>query len=115
MTENIARKYNYQDKEFIVDQSKGCYLEVAYLEQIGYVGVNLLGTKQSPYCWHTRKNVVTDEGLKNGNVSTGGLRGNLDNLCLELIRLQGVSDAQKDFDRESACEDLHDFFKDLGE
>ena len=115
MTEYIPRKYNYQDKEFFVDKSKGCYLEVAHKEQTGYLGVNLQGTKRSPYCWHTAKSVVTDKGLKIGNVSTGGLRENLNKLCLELLRLQEASDAQKAFDREAACEDLDNFFKELGE
>ena len=115
MTENVPRKYNYQDKEFIVDKSKGCYLEVAYKEQMGYLGVNLQGTKESPYCWYTDKSVVTAEGLKVGNVSAGGLKGNLDALCLRLVKSQEEWEARNAFDPEDACEDLDEFFKELGE
>ena len=115
MTGNIPLKFSYQGKEFSADQSKGCYIEVAYREQLGYLGVNLQGTKENPYCWHTEKSFVTDEGLRKDNVSRGGLRENLDQLCQQLVKLQERADAQKAFDREEACEDLHDFFKELGE
>ena len=115
MTENIARKYNYQDKEFIVDQSKGCYLEVTHREQVGYVGVRLQGTTEKPYGWDTNKNRVTDDGLRTDRSVSGEIGDNLDRLCQELIRLQQDADAQKAFDKEKACQDLHGFFKNLGE
>ena len=115
MSGNILQKFSYQGKEFSADQSKGCYIEVAYREQLGYLGVNLQGTKENPYCWHTEKSLVTAEGLQIGNVSAGGPKGNLDALCRQLVTLQERADAQKAFDREGACEDLHDFFKELGE
>ena len=114
MTENIPQKYTYQDEEFLVDASKGCYREVAYKEQVGFVGVNLQGTRENPYCWHTEKSLVTDEGLKIGNVAGGGIKANLDQLCKQLVVLQRESDARKIFDREEACKLLHDFFEELG-
>ena len=115
MTENIPQKYTYQDDEFLVNASKGCYLEVAFKEQVGFVGVNLQGTREYPYCWHTTKSVVTDDGLKTGHTEIGGIKDNLNRLCQELVALQRVADARKAFDREEACKQLHDFFKELGE
>ena len=115
MTGNTSVKFTFEGKEFNVDESKGCYIEVTYQEQVGFYGVNLRGTKQNPYCWQTNRSVVTDDGLKSGNVTNQEPRKNFEDLCRELVKLQERSDAQKAFDKEAACKDLHDFFKELGE
>ena len=40
----MASEYKYNGEIFLVDNSKGCYLEVSYKDVFGYVGVWVNGT-----------------------------------------------------------------------
>ena len=109
----MPKEYKHQGETFLLDDSKGCYIEVTYHEAVGYVGVHLNGTKENPYCWQTNDRRVTDDGLTNGNSTGGELSDNLNALCSELLRQHQVHEAKKEFQPEQACKGLHEFYEKL--
>ena len=109
----MAKEYEYEGEKFRLDDSNGCYIEVTYKEQVGYVGVYLQGTKTSPYCWWANANVVTPDGLKAGSPAGDDLETNLRALCGDLVRRQREADARKAFKPEGACKSLHEFVESL--
>ena len=110
----MTKKYEWQGHLFSIDDSKGCYLEVTYEDQTGYVGVHLNGTEDAPYCWYPQKHKwVTPNGLTHGNSAGENLGSNIDELCRVLVANYEKDQAQKAFDPERACENLHGFFKNL--
>lgn len=106
----MATEYKYEGETFLLDDSKGCYVEVTYKDQIGHVGVNLQGTADAPYAWYANQpSLVTPDGLKAGKSSGTSEEDNLRALCAELIRLQREAEAHAAFDAEAACKSLHEF------
>lgn len=106
----MASEFKYQGETFLLDDSKGCYIEVTYKDQVGYVGVKLQGTQGEPYCWWAdSQSVVTPEGLTNGLSEGPSLQSNVQALCKDLIRRQQEAEARKSFDSEAACKSLHEF------
>ncbi len=113
----MAKEYKYQDETFLLDDSKGCYIEITYKGMKGYVGVNLStwGSAQAPYVWWAENaaRFVTPDGLTGGNSNGTSQESNLAALCDELIRKQREIEAHAAFDREKACHDLHEWVEKL--
>ncbi len=113
----MPKEYKYDGETFLLDDSKGCYIEVTYEGLTGYVGVNLSseGTQATPYAWAVLNHiggVVVDDGLNDGlKVST--IEEGLRRLCNWLIQHHTEQQAHKAFDREKACGELHEFYEKL--
>ena len=112
----MTKTHEFQGHKFLLDDSKGCYIEVSLGEQTGYVGVNLTqGTPQSPYCWFSSDAFTTPDGLQRGNVSGSTIDDNLEALFQHFIHEQKKADAHKKFDPEEACKALHIYVEKLGD
>ena len=112
----MSTEYKYQGETFLLDDSKGCYIEVTYRDQLGHVGVNLQGTKDAPYAWSVnRPSRITADGLSSGVSSGPDEESNLLVLCHEMLRLQREAEARKAFNREAACKSLHEFVEALAD
>ena len=107
------KKYELDGETFQLDDSKGCYIEVTYKDLVGHIGVNLSGTKESPFCWYTGNTFLTPDGLTQGNSNSGGEEGNLHALCKALITQHRKTEAHKAFKPEDACAALHEFMEKL--
>lgn len=106
----MNKKYIRNGNTFLLDDSKGCFIEVTFDEQVGYLGVNLQGTNERPYCWRTGgSHRVTPDGLTSGNSNGGSIEDNLNALCDELVRIQALAEAQESFKPEAACKALHEY------
>ena len=59
--------YEYEGETFMLDDSKGCYVEVTYRDLTGYFGVNIRGngTDQYPYSYYCRRRGVCDSRWDN--------------------------------------------------
>ena len=79
----MNKEYKYQSETFKIDDSKGCYIEVTYRDQKGYLGVYLQGTAEKPLCWYDNQSVVTKDGLKAGNVVGRDMEAGLRALCAQ--------------------------------
>ena len=111
----MTKTYKYNGEIFNLNDSGGCYVEVAYLDQVGYVGVNLEGTAEQPYRWNRSAEAISDakDGLRVGPTSGSTFESNLQALCENMIRTQKESDARRVFKPEDACESLHEFIQNL--
>ena len=88
--------------------------EVAYEDQVGYVGVNLQGTSDQPFLWWGEAaGFVTPGGLTGGVPSGRDLQSNLQALCSDLLRRQLEAEARNAFTPEDACKSLHEFAQSL--
>ena len=108
--------YEYRGVKFEIDDSKGCYLEVAYKDVTGYVGVFLEGTKDTRYAWGVVSSRVAKDGLSRGNSAGNTMLSNLQALCDWIITEFARREQQRAFTpeaREQACAELHDFVKGL--
>ena len=112
----MTRKYELEGETFLLDDSKGCYIEVTYGDMVGYVGVNLEGTTKNPFVWSAGDSgPVTPGGLRYGNSSGSDEKSNLERLCRELLRRRQVAQDREAFNQEDACKSLHEFVKSLPE
>ena len=110
----MVKEYKYQGETFRLDDSKGCYVKVTYNNQVGYLGVNLQGSAQSPYCWwDDGDRPVTLDGLRFGNSNGVEEEGNLRALCASLLHRHQEAEAHKAFDPKEACHSLHEFVNGL--
>ena len=109
----MAKEYKYEGETFLVDDSKGCYLEVSYQHIVGYVGVWVVGTPDRPYAWSPKRRLVTDEGLGNGSAPSATIESGLDNLCAYLLNQYQEEMGRKSFKPDEACEALHVFANNL--
>ena len=110
----MIKEYKYEGEAFLLDDTKGCYTEVSYKDQVGYVGVNLQGTAESPYAWWAEgSSWVTPDGLVNGNSNGPDMASNLRALCGDLIRRHRREQAREAFKPEEACESMHEFVESL--
>ena len=109
------KEYKHNGEVFQIDDSKGCYYEVTYKDQTGFVGVNLNpnATDSSPYTWYTEKSVVRPDGLVAGSVNGPSIEANLNALCQRLVQAYQMAQAHTSFDPKPYCEALHDFAKKL--
>ena len=105
----MGTEYKFEGETFLLDDTKGCYVEATYGGQIGYVGVNPHGTAETPYFWWPDEtNWVTPDGLTNGNPGTD-MQSSLNALCAQLLRQYREAEARKTFKPEDACGSLHEF------
>ena len=110
----MTREFKFRGEMFLLDDSKGCYAEVTYKDQVGYMGVNLQGTPDAPYCWYPEHpNVLAPDGLKFGNSAGSDEESNLRALCGDLLRRHREAEARKAFKPEEACKSLHEFVESL--
>lgn len=109
----MGKEYRYEGETFLLDDSEGCYIKVTYKAHEGYVGVNLKGTPEQPYCWYTSSKHVTKDGLTLGNVHGPTIIDNLNVLCSAILRNARDAEARKEFNPEEACEALHEFVEKL--
>lgn len=107
------KKYFYRGEEFQIDDSKGCYVEVAYFDQVGYAGVNLQGTPELRFTWSTRTNRVTDEGIARTSYGYKTISEALDATRQELDRLHRQEQEHNRFNPDEACKELHEFVEGL--
>ena len=104
----MGTEYKYEGETFLLDDSKGCYVEVTYKDQTGYLGLAFGGTEDMPYRWSDGR--PDHQGyLNSGNSSGKDPEKNLQGLCKDLIRRHRVAESRKAFDPEKACETLHEF------
>lgn len=107
------QKYSYQDQTFLLDDTKGCYIEVGFKDAKTFVGVNLQGTPEHPYTWGPN-DYVTPDGL---SLNYGGgfrtVEEALNNACNNILNSWRESQARREFKPEEACEALHNFVKNL--
>lgn len=117
MTESLEiqgqKEYEYQGETFLLDDSKGCYIEVTYKNVVGYVGVYDRGTKDTPYIYSVGAGGVNNGRVASGNVERGSIQHVLDKLCGALTREQQSWEARNAFDQKEACETLHKFVENL--
>ena len=109
------KDYKFEGEVFQLDDSKGCYVEVSYRYLKGYVGVNLgkEASDQYPFIWWLDAEPVTREGLKYGNPDGDSVESNLRALCNQLIRKYRIEEANRQFDREKYCNQLHETIRNL--
>ena len=107
------QKYDYQGKTFLLDDTKGCYIEVEFGDTKMYVGVNLQGTPDYPYTWGPQGHVTTDGLSRNYGGGFRTVEEALDSACNTLLNNWREAQARKSFKPEEACEALHDFVKKL--
>ena len=112
--------YEYRGVKFEIDDSKGCYLEVTYLDITGYAGVFLKGTIDTRYAWWQQSSGVTSgvtkDGLTKGNNAGNTMKPNLHAVCDWILKELAGREATRAFTpeaREQACAELHDFVKGL--
>ena len=116
----MTKTVEFHGEKFHLDDSKGCYVEVAHIRTglIGYVGVNLGkdASAQNPYSWTVLEvygGTPTPDGLK-GGVSDGTSEQNaFTKLYGAMIREVKKREAHAIFNREDACKALHQFVADL--
>ena len=110
----MAKPREFEGYKFLLDDSKGCYIEVKLGKQTGYVGVNLAqGTSERPYCWFNSNAFTVPDGLNGGKVSGPTIEDNLQALFKRLISAQEQEDAHNKFDQEAACKALHEYVEKL--
>ena len=110
----MAKQYKYEGEPFLLDDTKGCYTEVLYKDQVGYVGVNLRGTADMPYSWRVEGfDWVTPDGLQGGNANGTDMESNVRGLCADLLRRHREASARKAFKPEEACKSMHEFVESL--
>ena len=105
----MAIEYKFQGESFILDDSKGCYIEVTYKEQTGYMGVYLKGTAEKPLCWYDKPGVVTKDGLQAGNITSGDPEAGMQALCKQLLANHRLAEKRRAFRPEEVCKSLHEF------
>ena len=107
------QKYSYQGQTFLLDDTKGCYIEVEFKGTKSFVGVNLQGTPEHPYTWGPN-DYVTSDGL---SLNYGGgfqtVQEALNSACANILDSYRESQARKAFKPEGACQALHQFVKNL--
>ena len=107
------QKYTYLGETFLLDDTKGCYIEVKFRDTKMYVGVNLQGTAEFPYTWGPEEYATTD-GL---SVNYGGQFRNveeaLNKACGNMVHNWREAESRKAFKPQEACEELHDYVKNL--
>ena len=105
--------YEYEGETLIMDDSKGCYVEVTYKDLKGYFGVNIrgTGTDQCPYVYQVGgEEYVTPDGMTRGDQSPSPEAAR-DSLCANLVRIFRTQEAVKTFDPAKYCKELHDAVK----
>ena len=108
--------YKYREIEFEIDDSKGCYIEVAYKGLTAYAGIYLKGTPGARYAWWVQASGVTKDGLTVGNSAGDTTELNLNAACDWIIGEIEKREREQAFDqkaREQACAEIHDFVKKL--
>ena len=120
----MAKEFKCDGETFLLDDSKGCFVEVTYdehQEYVGVVGVSTNGTESTPYAVSiisTPNGSDRDKVIK-GNQVVGNGAGDLDTAiaqcCAALIKTRRRYEGRKQFDPEAACRKLHEEFENLPE
>ena len=104
----------YGGYEFLLDDAKGCYIEVSTGGLVGYVGVNLeYGTPENQFCWWMNARYTEPSGLRMGNVAGPLIEDNLLALMEHFPSQRALMDAHKEFDPKMACRYLHEYMDEL--
>jgi hypothetical protein len=121
-----VKKHKHEGEIFLLDDSKGCYVEVYHSEKkdeaIGRVGVALgNGTDTKPYAWdffqlasgdwayHAQ---VTPDGFSSGpTIST--VEEGLNQICGVYLRQLRELREREAFKPEAACDALHKYVGEL--
>ena len=120
----MAKDFKHAGETFLLDNSKGCFVEVTYAEHqeyVGVVGVSINGTESAPYAvsvLSTPNGSDRDKVIKGDQVvgnSVGDLDSAIYQCCEALIKTRRRYEGQKHFDPESACRKLHEEFENLPE
>lgn len=109
----MPKDYKYKGEDFKLDDSKGCYLEVRYKDQVGYMGVNLSGRGGGPYAFTFHGGSVSKDGITQGGSVAGGVDANLSVLCKNLLEHHRQAEARAALKPEEACREIHKFFDTL--
>ena len=112
--DNMSDKYVLEGETYELDDSKGCYVEVTYKGQVGWIGVNLSGTKERPYTFSLNPSVVSEQGIASGvygGATESSFLGNLSVLCRRLLAKHRETERQRDFNKEDACKSMHEEVK----
>ena len=107
------QKYSYEGETFLLDDAKGCYIEVVFKDTTMYVGVNLQGTPDSSYTWGPEGHVTADGLSRNYGGGFRNVEEALNSVCNSMLTNWREAQARKAFKPEEACEILHDFVKNL--
>ena len=105
--------YEYEGETFMLDDSKGCYVEATYRDLTGYFGVNIRGngTDQYPYSYYVGgEEYATPEGITAGSPSSSFNEAR-DLTCGELLEKFRDQEAVKTFNPAKYCKELHDAVK----
>ena len=107
-----TRTHKYNGKTFTLHEGEGCYIRITHRRQTGYAGVNLRGTKDRPYAWHTDKGSVTADGLQGG-----GGASSMDDVirvcCNSLAHTADEIEQRREFNPEEACKAMHEWWEKL--
>ncbi len=113
------KEHKYDGETFLLDDSKGCYIEVNFAEHlnsgiVGYVGVNPQGTKANPYTYGIGTRYLTENGLvRDYGGPFASVSNALNDACRLMLYQYREQESKKEFDPEQACKDLHEFFEEL--
>ena len=108
------KEYKYQGETFLLDDSKGCYVEVTYdkvPDRVGIIAVALRGTKEKPYVRMTMHRGATNDRLTPNGVDEeghGSYESILGQVCSRLINAHREREAKEQFNPEEACHALHE-------
>lgn len=121
----MTKEFKHDGETFLLDDSKGCFVEVTYAEHqeyVGCAGVSVDGTEDNPYAAVTistpngssRHQAIKDDRIYRGD-RTGDLETAIRKCCTSLIAIRRRDEERKQFDSEAACRNLHEQFENLPE
>ena len=120
----MAKEFKHDGETFLLDDSKGCFVEVTYAEHqeyVGVVGVNIRGTASAPYAVNvisTPNGSGRDRVIKGDQVDGNSARDMgdaLDKCCKSLVDARLQDEDRNQFDPEATCHNLHEYLASLPE
>ena len=106
------KEYLYKGETFQLDDSQGCYIEITYKDQKGWVVVNI-SIENYGYAITDRAAEVTASGVQSRYGARNTIMEAVDFLCLILLLNQKKVDEYKPLDRIALCAELHSFMDKL--
>ena len=99
------KTYKFNGETFELDDSEGCFVKVTYGGQVAHLGVNLYdGTDKRPFKYAGSWQGTPQEGGLTWGYDASTYAQGLEGVCRLLLKRQ----EEVKFDREKACETLHD-------
>ena len=124
----MAKEFKHDGETFLLDDSKGCFVEVTYAEHqeyVGVVGVSIKGTESSPHAvsvistpnGSVRHKAIEGDKITRGDIvrDTRDISAAIHKCCEQLIAVRRQYEVRKQFDSEAACRNLHEQFENLPE